>query len=127
MTNNRTIFLVDDDRIFLEMLRDTLLTEQQLNVIAFQTGEDCLLNLHLAPDIIVLDYLLNSKIKEAKNGLEIIKQINEQTPNTKVVVLTAHEDIDLVYKFTLEDATNYILKDNDVFINIKHAIEEAIQ
>lgn len=126
MKNNYTIFLVDDDFIFLEMLKETLVDNPSYTIVAFQSGEECVNHLHLSPDVIVLDYYLNSENADAKNGLEILKEITSKNPEAKVIILSGQEDGDLVYKLIRENATDYVVKDDDAFENVKEAIEEII-
>ena len=61
MEKKFNIILVNDDFIFLEMLKESLIDNQDYNIIAFQSGEECLKQMHLNPDVIVLDYFLNSE------------------------------------------------------------------
>lgn len=126
MKESYTIFLVDDDFIFLEMLKEAISGNPKYNIVVFLTGEECLSNLHLNPDIIVLDYFLNSADTNAKNGMEILKEINKERPNARVIILSGQEDGDLVYKFIGESATDYVIKDDDAFNNVKSAIQEII-
>jgi two-component system, OmpR family, response regulator len=120
------VFLVDDDPVFLDMLRETLADEPEFLVSIFETGEDCLASLHKKPEIIVLDYLLNSKIENARDGMDILKELNRIMPETKVIILSGQEDGSLVYDFTRQNAADYIIKDENAFNNIKQAIHEII-
>lgn len=126
MDKKYNVILVDDDFIFLEMLKESLIDNPDYNIIAFQSGEECLQQLHLNPDVIVLDYFLNSENPDAKNGLEILKEIHKINPKSKVVILSGQEDGNLVYDFVRENATNYVVKDDNAFENIKKAIENIV-
>ncbi|NOZ48052.1 MAG: response regulator transcription factor [Chlorobi bacterium] len=126
MKNKFTIILVDDDFIFLEMLKETLIDNPDYNLVTFQSGEECVNNLHLKPDVIVLDYFLNSENPDAKNGLEILKEIHDAMPEAKVIILSGQEDGNIVYDFVRENATNYVVKDDNAFDNIKKAIETIL-
>ena len=77
-SNNPTIFIVDDEPLLSEMLTDYL-NEQYpgFNIKSFLTGESCLNSLHEQPDAVVLDYYLNSKEKDAANGIGILKEIKK--------------------------------------------------
>ena len=86
--NKRTIFLVDDDPMHLQMLKDHLSSKLSVDITTFSTGEDCLANLDKNPDAIVLDYYLNSVEKNAANGIEILKKIKARNPDTEVVMLS---------------------------------------
>ncbi|MCK4663459.1 MAG: response regulator transcription factor [Bacteroidales bacterium] len=126
MDKKYNIFLVDDDFIFLEMLKETLIDNEDYNIVAFQSGEECLKNLHMEPDVIVLDYFLNSEDPDAKDGLEILKEIHNIMSKAKVVILSGQEDGNLVYDFVRENATNYVVKDDNAFENVKKAIENIV-
>lgn len=126
MKGKYTILLVDDDFIFLEMLKESIIDNPDYNIVAFQSGEECIAHMHLNPDIIVLDYFLNSENPNAKNGLEILKKIREINPRSKVIILSGQEDGNLVYDFVRENATNYVVKDDNAFENVKKAIKEII-
>lgn len=126
MSDKHTILLVDDDFIFLEMLKESLVDEDKYNIIGFQSGEECLNHLHLNPEVIVLDYFLNSENPNAKNGLDILKEIKKRDSKVKVIILSGQEDGNLVYDFVRENAANYVVKDDNAFDNIKKAIENAL-
>mgnify|MGYP006284169019 CR=1 FL=1 len=126
MSDKSTILLVDDDFIFLEMLKESLVDEDKYNIVGFQSGEECLNHLHLKPDIIVLDYFLNSENPNAKNGLDVLKEIKKRDSKVKVIILSGQEDGNLVYDFVRENAANYVVKDDNAFDNIKKAIENAL-
>jgi len=126
MEKKHNIILVDDDLIFLEMLKESLSDNEDLNLIAFQTGEECLNNMNLKPDVIVLDYFLNNEKDDAKDGLEILKEIHQIDPKAKVIILSGQEDGNLVYDFVRENATNYVVKDDSAFENVRKAIEDII-
>jgi DNA-binding NarL/FixJ family response regulator len=127
MNGKYNIILVDDDFIFLEMLKESLVDNNDYNIVAFQTGEECLNHMHLNPDVIVLDYYLNSNNPSAKNGLEILKEIHTINPQARVIVLSGQEDGNLVYDFVRENASNYVVKDANAFENVKLAIEDIIK
>lgn len=59
--NNRKakVFLVDDDALYLKTLELQFKALENFEIQTFITGEQCIENLHLQPDIIVLDYWLN--------------------------------------------------------------------
>lgn len=126
MKEKYTVVLVDDDFIFLEMLKETLVDNEDYHIVALQSGEECVSHLHLKPDVIVLDYFLNSENPDAKNGLEILKEIHEIMPEAKVIILSGQEDGNIVYDFVRENATNYVVKDDNAFENIRKAIENIL-
>jgi len=60
----------------------------------------------LLPDILLLDINM-PKI----NGLEVIKQVSEQQPKVRIIVLTMHDDENYVIEVIKAGAVGYLLKD----------------
>ena len=58
--NKIKLFLVDDDVLFLKSLEIDFLQHADFDIETFATGELCVANLSHQPDIIILDYLLDS-------------------------------------------------------------------
>lgn len=115
-------FLVDDDELFLKSLEIEFSENTKSEVRTFGTGEECVKNLSLNPDIIILDYHLNSVDKEAMNGLEtldIIKSINNQIP---VIMLSSQDRIDVAVNCMKHQAFDYIVKSETAFLRLQKAI-----
>lgn len=91
ITTPLKIFIVDDDNMMLEMLRDRIGQHASNTVLTFSTGEDCLKHVAENPDVIILDYYLNSKNPDASNGMEILKAIKKYNPNIHVIFLSGQE------------------------------------
>ena len=66
-----TIFLVDDNAFYLKNLEITFSKKPYYNIVTFETGELCLEKMSLKPDIIILDYYLNS-IKKSHFGKSLL-------------------------------------------------------
>jgi len=64
------LFLVDDDAMYLKLLEIEFIQSADFQVESYATGEVCIKNLSQEPDIIILDYNLNSVDKSAMNGLQ---------------------------------------------------------
>ncbi len=122
-----TLFLIDDDLVFLETIKLALVDDERFSVTAFQTGEECIANMHLKPDIVVLDHHLDSVNKDAKSGLEVLKEIINFNPRTKVIILSAQEDGNLVYRFAREDAADYVVKDEEAVDALQESLEKVIE
>lgn len=93
MTNTHpTIFIVDDEPLLSEMLTDYLKDQYEgFNIKSFPTGEACLQNLDEKPDAIVLDYYLNSKEKNAANGIDVLKEIKKRNKTLPVIMLPSQK------------------------------------
>ena len=81
------IFLVDDDALFLKSIEIEFGQNTQSAIETFSTGELCLNRLSENPDIIILDYHLNSINKNAINGLETLDRIKIAQSSIPVIML----------------------------------------
>jgi DNA-binding NtrC family response regulator len=119
---NKKIFVVDDDTMYATMLADHL-TEQGYEVETFATGEDCLASLDSEPGVIILDYYLDSEVPEAKNGLEILKEIKKADEDIKVVMLSSQEHYGIALQTLAKGAIYYVIKDLQSFKEIDKLLE----
>lgn len=128
MTNtNPTIFIVDDEPLLSEMLTDYLKDQHPgFNIKSFPTGEACLLCLDEAPDAVVLDYHLNSKEKDAANGIDILKEIKKQNIAIPVIMLSSQESYGTALKTVMHGAVHYVIKGKDAFEEIFHLIKANV-
>lgn len=113
----KKIFVVDDDNMFATMVSDHL-EEQGHTVSAFATGESCLERLGEHPDVIILDYYLDSQVPGAKNGLEILHVLHKSAPGVKVIMLSSQEHYGVALQTIASGAVQYVIKDLDSFKEI---------
>jgi len=124
MKNDKKIklFLVDDDALFLKSLEIEFLHHADFTIDTFATGELCLANLSHDPDIIILDYLLDSIDKNAMNGIETLDKIKAFNPDISVVMLSAQDKIDVAINCMHHRAFDYVVKSETAFIRLQKII-----
>lgn len=124
MKINRPInlFLVDDDAVFLKMLEIEFMQYSNLYVKTFATGELCINNLSLIPDVIVLDYHLDGIDKNAINGIETLVRIKSYDKNIPVIMLSAQDKIDVAVECMKNKAHDYVIKSETSFMRLKNII-----
>jgi DNA-binding NarL/FixJ family response regulator len=120
----KKIFVVDDNEMFAMMLKDHLSNNPNYRISVFNTGEDCVKNLYLNPDLIILDYYLNDVYKEAANGLEILGEIKKQDKKVHVIMLSSQERYTVAAQTISKGAEQYVIKDDDAFKNVSKIIQE---
>jgi two-component system, OmpR family, response regulator len=122
-----SVFLVDDDKMFLTSLHHQLkeMFRSKTKIQSFSTGEECLKHLKEKPDIIILDYYLDGKYKDAMNGLEVLKKIMQVDSGTKVIMLSGQEKMEVAVDTIKHGAYDYIVKNDNVFIRTKLSIINA--
>ena len=113
---NKLIFFVDDDKMMLDLMEYTFKCREGFEVKSFYSGEECLDNLHLNPNVIVLDYYLGEGESKAISGLETLKKINAINKDIPVIILSREKNKSLINEFILFGAKKYVIKD-DFFID----------
>ncbi len=109
------IFVVEDDPMYLRIIEKKLHDFKNLKL--FLSGEECIDNLHLKPDIVILDYDLGT-IK----GDDVLKEIKSVNRKTKVVFLTKKKEFSLANKVVNLGADGYIVKNTKSFEKIQRVI-----
>ncbi len=120
----RKIFIVDDDALASTALRDYLMQQASHQVTVFSTGEECLQHLAEKPDVIILDYYLNSTKKEAADGMEILTSIRKYYPEIHVIMFSGQERYGLAMKTIQKGAEQYVIKDQDAFGKISAILRD---
>jgi DNA-binding NtrC family response regulator len=116
------LFLVDDDALYLKMLEIELLQNDNFILETFATGEFCIANLSNKPDVIILDYFLDSLDKNAMNGIQVLDEIKSINPDIPVVMLSSQDKIEVAVNCMHHNAFDYIVKSETAFIRLKKAI-----
>jgi len=116
------IFLVDDDVLFLKSLEIDFAQNTESVIKTFATGEHCLENLSQNPDVIILDYYLNSVDLNAINGLETLDRIKTINSHIPVIMLSSQDKIEVAVNCMKLQAFDYIVKSETAFIRLQKAI-----
>jgi len=113
------VFVVDDDLFFLNLLKLQLTKNSKVEVFTFLTGEKCLNNLHLNPDLIILDYHLDGQQRNSKNGSVIANKIKEVLPNTEIIIISSDPKLSSNKKLRRLKKTSVYYKDDYINEKIK--------
>ncbi|MEO6252055.1 MAG: response regulator [Ferruginibacter sp.] len=120
--NKIKIFLVDDDALFLRSLEIEMLQHADFVIETFATGELCLEHLSKTPDVIILDYQLDSINKTAMNGIETLDKIKALDPDIPVVMLSSQDKIDVAINCMHHRAFDYVVKSETAFMRLQKII-----
>ena len=101
------ILIADDHGVLRAGLRALLELEQGLEVVGEAAdGEDALsLAGELQPDIVLTDITM-----PRRTGIEVASELQSRCPDTRVVILSMHEDADLVHAAIDAGCVGYIPK-----------------
>lgn len=116
------LFIVDDDKFCRMLYHQHLLNLGFNNVYVFDNGEDCMANLHLNPDIIMVDYDM-----EPFDGLELIRKIREANPNIYLLLVSGQKDIKVALDALKSGAFDYIIKGEEDLTMISTATEKVFE
>ncbi len=105
--NSLKIFLIEDDPFFGESLKYHLSLNPDFEVHLFNTGKDCLQNLHLKPQIICLDFGLPDI-----TGDKLLHKIREINNSIPIIIISGQEDIEVAINFLKSGASDYIVKNS---------------
>jgi DNA-binding NtrC family response regulator len=120
--NKILLFLVDDDALFLKSLEIEFTDNTESVIKTFPTGELCLENISQNPDVIILDYYLNSIDRNAINGLETLDRIKTANQSIPVVMLSSQDKIEVAVNCMKHQAFDYIVKSETAFIRLQKTI-----
>ena len=118
----RYIFLVDDEPIQNEMLKDYISERFLYDVKIYDNGEEALQNVNLNPEIVVLDYHMNAHNRSAKNGVEILKEMKEKLPETQFIMLSGQDKIEVAVDSIKYGAYDYVVKGETAFSRMENTL-----
>jgi two-component system, OmpR family, response regulator len=117
------LFLIDDDAVFLKSLEIEFRENVDFEIQTYQTGELALTKLNsINPDIVILDYHLDSIDLDAMNGIEVLDKIKEFNPETPVIMLSSQDDINVAINCMHHKAFDYVVKSETAFLRLQKII-----
>jgi two-component system, NtrC family, response regulator AtoC len=115
------ILVIDDDRSICETL-DLYLTEEGYEVVTASTGTEGLNKfVEISPDVVILDIRLPDV-----DGFTVLEDLREDDENVKVIMITAHHDMDSTINAMKSGAFDYIHKPVNVD-ELDMAIRKAVK
>ena len=103
-----TVLLVDDQPLLRAGFRMVLEEEPELSIVgeAEDGAEAVRLTAELAPDVVLMDIRM-----PGMDGVEATRRIVEQTPESRVLVLTTFDLDEYVFSALRAGASGFVLKD----------------
>ena len=116
----KDILIVDDEKDFRVLLSKIL---KEYTVREAEDGEEALTKIkEKTPSLVLLDLKLPGRI----DGLEVLKRIHHQNPETLVIILTGYGEVKSAVKTMKLDAYDYLAKpinNEELLLTIKRALQ----
>jgi two-component system response regulator AtoC len=113
-----TIFIVEDDPWYGQLLHYHLSLNPEDTVQLWSSGQECLDNMHLRPDVVTIDFSLPDI-----SGDKLLARLRLRWPEVPVIIISAQNKITTAVQLLKAGAADYLVKDD----NTKDLLWNAIQ
>jgi RNA polymerase sigma factor (sigma-70 family) len=122
MNEKSRIVIAEDHTILREGLRSLLSSHPEFEIVGeAEDGREAIQCVEkFKPDLILTDLSM-----PRMNGMEAIKEIKRQSPETKILVLTVHKTEEYILATLQAGADGYLLKDSthaELLMAVKHVL-----
>lgn len=116
------VFVVDDSPMCRFLYKRHLMNLGFKNIFLFESGEQCLNNIHIMPDIILLDF-----DAPPLSGLDVLKEVKILYPHIHLLMISAQQDINVVIEAIRYGVSGYIVKDDNQLDMVSYATEKILK
>lgn len=116
-----TIFIVEDEPFFANLMNYDLGTIYKDGVHVFSTGEECLEKLSMNPDVILLDHRL-----PGLSGLDVLSKIKEYNKDIHVIFLSGQKEAAVTIQAFKQGALDYIQKGENAFEEVRELVGKVL-
>jgi DNA-binding NtrC family response regulator len=120
-TKNPLIFVIEESTIYKDLIIGYLHSKKYDNIKIFKTGEESLHQLHLNPEIIILDYS-----SEGMSGLELMRKVKLTNPHIGFIFLSGQNDVEVAISIMKLGAADYVVKNDKAPARLVKAIEQLL-
>ena len=117
------ILLVDDHTILLDGVKSLLSLEDDLQIVGQANSAEAALEFLKKQDV---DLIITDYSMPGMDGLTLLNTIKRMAPNTKVILLSMHDEIHLVKEILKAGVNGYVLK-KDTHKELLNAIRDVSQ
>ncbi|UTW62793.1 response regulator transcription factor [bacterium SCSIO 12741] len=117
MNKQIKVGIVEDQRLFREGMR-SILNGWYDTRLMFESPDgysllDRLREAENVPEVMLVDLTLPMHNHEEYNGWRVVRDLKENYPQIKILILSVHQDPYLIAQLIKEGADGYLLKDGD--------------
>ena len=115
------VFLIEDNPTEGFLLRLALSNVENLEMTHFKTGGELMEKIDECPSVAIVDLNLPDIY-----GLDLIKEIKKKSEKTKIIVVSAQREIDVIASVQTEGTPYYLVKSDSVLKNLKSIVEDFL-
>lgn len=119
------LLIVDDDELLLTSYQRALKGEYE--VLGARSASEALALLSPPPEVILLDLRLRADDVHNREGLTLLKTLQQQFPQLPVLMITAYGDIDIAVECMKHGAVDFIQKPQVDLKEIKTRLTRALE
>ena len=120
-TKNPFIFFIEESTIYKDLILGYLHSNKYTDIKVFKTGDECMNQLNLNPDIIILDYSSGGM-----SGLEFMRKVKLSHPAIGFIFLSGQNDVEVAVSIMKLGAADYVVKNDKAPARLVKAIEQVI-
>ena len=128
--NRIDVVIIDDNKLFKLAVKANLerqFSNKNIKIHVYDLGEKSRERIKRdLPEIVILDYHLDSEVHDAADGIVMLDEIRTMNPDCKVIMLTGDSNIDVVIKSFLLGASDYVVKNELEFEQINHSVQRIL-
>jgi DNA-binding NtrC family response regulator len=115
------VFIVDDSALCRFIYNKHLSNMGFKNIYMFENSAECLSNIHIVPDLILLDF-----DAPPGNGLDVVKEVKKQYPQIHMLMISAQKEVKVVVDAIRNGVSGYIMKDENQLDMVSYETERFL-
>lgn len=110
MKSKKKIFVVDDDKVALELLKYQLKELENVKIEVFTSAESCLNQMHEKPDLILLDFYLDAYNPNNMTGHDALAKFQDQHTEANILFISGEHNEELLELYNKYRHVDYLIK-----------------
>jgi len=120
-TKNPLIFIIEDSIVYRDLIVGFLNSNKLTNLKTYNSGTECLKDIQLKPDLIILDY-----VSAGINGLEFMAKVGMDHPQIDFIFLSGQNDLEVAVQIMKLGAADYIVKNDQAPYKLLKSVQNLI-
>lgn len=105
------VCVCDDAEYVCDIISEHLDDAKDIEIVGFaHDSQEAVSMMSLKPDILLLDIQMESDMA----GIDVIPEILDKSPYTKIIMLTSYDNEDYIYLAMINGAVDYVVKNDGV-------------